>query len=244
MSKRKDICGSCCYCGRPSRLTTDHVPPKSLFAPENRHDLVRVLACANCNSDASKDEEYFRLAVTLRHDVGDDPNARWANTVALRSLRRADHKGLRAATLGSLGHTELWRSGIYLGMLPAYYVDLRRLDTVVEKIVAGLYWHEYGHMIPATHQLHVWGASRYEALDIWALLGFHKLSMIALSGLRRSLGAGSFDYAVWRSSDEPASTVWLLRLYARVHFVAVTVRRDIVETGGPESGAIAETPIR
>jgi 5-methylcytosine-specific restriction endonuclease McrA len=63
--------GTCVYCGKVGPTTDDHIPPKCLFPPPIRHTLPKVPSCWTCNGGSSKDDEYFRLRIIARHDVGD-----------------------------------------------------------------------------------------------------------------------------------------------------------------------------
>ncbi len=72
--RKKKRLGICVYCGRNGPVTRDHIPPKNLFAtrPSN---LITVPACEKCNRAACKDDEYFRLTITSRSDIGEHPEA-------------------------------------------------------------------------------------------------------------------------------------------------------------------------
>lgn len=53
------ISTQCVYCVNANAETWDHVPPKGIFAADNRDDLIRVPACFNCNNSFSKDDEWL-----------------------------------------------------------------------------------------------------------------------------------------------------------------------------------------
>lgn len=79
-------------------MTTDHVPPQNLFARPLPANIAKIPSCPDSNGGASKDDEYFRLIVALRHDI-DHADAVVAREAALRSLNRPQAPGLRASLL-------------------------------------------------------------------------------------------------------------------------------------------------
>jgi 5-methylcytosine-specific restriction endonuclease McrA len=56
---------TCAYCGSPTDLTRDHVPPKNLFPLPKPVNLITVPACKKCHSETSQDDEYFRVKILL-----------------------------------------------------------------------------------------------------------------------------------------------------------------------------------
>lgn len=66
--------GACIYCGREGPLTLDHIPPRALFAEPRPADLITVPSCQPCNVGFSKDDEYLRLVLTLKHDSYPHPS--------------------------------------------------------------------------------------------------------------------------------------------------------------------------
>jgi hypothetical protein len=63
----------CVYYGSTEALTDDHIPPKTLFPKARPANLITVRSCRSCNEGASKDDEYFRLVISMRNDSGDHP---------------------------------------------------------------------------------------------------------------------------------------------------------------------------
>jgi len=76
MSKAaKNVRDACIYCGTRKDLTSDHVPPKALFAEPRPSHLITVPACRPCNKSYVKDDEYFRVAVLAQAASEQDPAA-------------------------------------------------------------------------------------------------------------------------------------------------------------------------
>lgn len=66
MSKSKPSkMGICTYCGFRKPVTADHVPPKNLFDQPYPPNMFTVPACADCNGGFKKDDDYFRIALTI-----------------------------------------------------------------------------------------------------------------------------------------------------------------------------------
>ena len=78
----------CAYCGASGNLTKDHVPPKNLFLTPRPSNLISVPACKVCHENTSKDDEYFRLKISMRDDVSLNPEARAAWNTVFHSLAR------------------------------------------------------------------------------------------------------------------------------------------------------------
>ena len=131
----------CVYCGGDAD-TDDHVPPKNLFRSPRPSTLITVPSCTPCNLGKSKDDEYFRMMIAFRHDV-DHPDAAAARDSALRSLDRHEASRFRAAFLSAVREVDLrTAAGLYVGRAGAYGIDVDRLDRVVARITAGLFYDE------------------------------------------------------------------------------------------------------
>src|SRR5438105_2116110 len=65
---------ACVYCGERDATTEDHIPPRCLFGLPLPSTLIKVPSCFRCNNGASKDDEYFRMVLSFRHDI-DHPDA-------------------------------------------------------------------------------------------------------------------------------------------------------------------------
>jgi hypothetical protein len=137
----RDICA---YCGSIGELNSDHIPPRNLFPSPRQNTIITVPACVSCHYSTSKDDEYFRLKLCLRHDAGENPKARANWDSILRSLKRKEATGLRRSFYSDFRDVELQTpTGLYIGNRLAYHVDMTRIRKVVERIVRGLYFAEH-----------------------------------------------------------------------------------------------------
>jgi hypothetical protein len=136
----------------PPATTDDHVPPKGLFA-KPYPTLITVPSCDGHNSGNSKDDEYFRLALTVRQDIEQQRDAHAAQQAALRALARPQARGLLASFLGNTRAVELRTpGGLYLGNGGLYTPDIRRVCAVAQRTALGLFYHDVGHRLPDEYE--------------------------------------------------------------------------------------------
>jgi hypothetical protein len=140
----------CYLCGTilASPTSADHVPPKQLYAKEVRKkhspNLRTIDVHADCNKSFQHDEDYFVNTLA--------PFARgsYAGTAFLQEVfakyAAGEKTKLVAKVLNEFQHTP---GGI---LLPPGLVAKRfegdRLHRVAWKIVRGLYFHEFGEVLP------------------------------------------------------------------------------------------------
>ena len=203
----------CIYCGERSATTRDHVPPKCLFPKPRPDNLTSVPACASCNRNASRDEEYF-LAVLMLTEAGitDAGKTIWSTLRRMYSRPR----GLKFTIAASIEHIpEFTPSGIFFGQRLSVRHDDERFRLVVTKIVKGLYWFEYGQMFPKGARVHykflLTGAERKAAL---------KYMPVSKSGTKT--WPGVFEYRHNRVAERPEGSIWLFLFYGVAHFWIVT----------------------
>jgi hypothetical protein len=220
--KHKKI-GECIYCGRKARLTDDHIPPKNIFPNPRPSNLITVPACKSCNLSASKDDEYLRLMMVIREDVYEQPGAAEVWKTAYRGLKRSNSIGLTKHFLSLIKRVPTYtQAGLYLGHQVACYVDLSRLDTVVARIIKGLFYHHVGRRLPDTH------TSKSFAVDSLMDQDFRKDPTIrkpieALSTQPAyTIGNGIFSYKYYLLDDDPDSSIWLISFYLKVFFIGFT----------------------
>jgi hypothetical protein len=81
-------------CGSQQKLTREHVPPKGLFLKPLPSNLVTVPCCFQCNNSYSKDDEYFRLAVSSLINANRIGKLVWKDRVIESTLNANRIKGL------------------------------------------------------------------------------------------------------------------------------------------------------
>jgi len=148
MSRKPPICY---LCGRAitGRVSRDHVPPKQLYAKALRRNhplsLCRLPTHKACNNAYKDDEEYFV------HALAGHAHDSVAGRAVWDQIRGAARKREETRRLIRQIHREfdLRPGGIILpGGMVAQRLDFRRIHRVLWKIVRGLYFKEFGKILP------------------------------------------------------------------------------------------------
>lgn len=210
--------GECAYCGDVKPLTKDHIPPRNIFPKPRSNDLITVPCCEECRVGWCKDDEYFRLAVTVNANVDEDPNAKKNHEVILRSLKRPEKKKFSAFVNESLGSVEVRsKAGIYLGEAPAIKIDKERIDRVSERIIRGLFYKEAGIPLP----------EEYHVKNVIMQQGYGSLIKdIPQSKFKPwvDVGDGQFSYTYAQTDEDPYSMVWLTLYYGNLPALGFTLK--------------------
>jgi hypothetical protein len=220
MSDTAELDAVCVYCGSTERLTDDHIPPKTLFPRPRPFNLITVRSCRKCNEGASKDDEYFRLMLSMRHDTGDQSAVKQILPSIYRSLQRSAQKGFQQAVFDSMNEVDiLSTSGIYLGTADGYNVDLTRLDRVATRITTGLFYHEFGKHIPADFRVITYSADGIVNADTDAKTRIIKMFDKVTSDEPRVFGDRVFVYWFKPVVGHDTMSAWVLAVYERVVFL-------------------------
>ena len=222
--KKRGEVGECVYCGKVGPITMDHVPPRLLF-PDPKPALITVPSCLKCNNSASKDDEYFRLVVSLREDVGGQADMSGVLASVIRSAQKANAPGLRA-TINNLiqPKARFSEAGLILGMHPAVTTDLVRLGRVASRIVTGLFFHETKKRLGASHMAQACLREGFDEAEF-----VRGLNVIVRSfNPQPKTGGSVFKYWVgFPKPEDPNFSVWLLLFYDQVLFLCQTVQREV-----------------
>ena len=220
--------GECVYCGAIGTVTGDHVPPRNLFPKNPPKNLVTVPSCVGCNHAASKDDEYFRLVVAARDDLGAHPVVREILPKALRSLANAEQEGFRIAFLKGLRKVPSYTaSGLYAGHRGAYDVNMQRVDAVVGRIVKGLFYKQSGRRLPDNYEVTVLSEDVLKRFGPAELAELRRmLAAIFSAGARAGFQTSVFGYVSTVDSADANTSAWLLTFYERVGFAALTTCSD------------------
>jgi hypothetical protein len=171
-----------------------------------RQNLIRVPACEPCNNSAKLDDEYFRAVVSM---ASEDPDAIaiWKQGVFKRSSQ-----SFKARLVGSLRPAELRsESGLHLRYGHSMKLEKERIEDVVIRIVRGLLWFHY--------KVRTREETRFDLCLNPKAEQIHEI-IRALPIL--SVGGSVFQYRHGNASDDPESSVWLLRFYRATQFLVFT----------------------
>jgi hypothetical protein len=193
----------CVFCGENEATTRDHVPPRSIFAAPLPSDMITVPSCVSCNNGSSATDEAFRIYLSL-HVGQDSPEkkALWENHSMLtlkhnRRLKREVIENFRRGEVNSAG-------GLYLGAVDLVKWDSGAHAATVEKIVRGLYFHQFGEMLGSEVRV----KTQWLQAPITSESGDPTYSA-------GSIGGDAFRYLYAQSTELPQLSVWQFQFYSR-----------------------------
>ena len=208
----------CIYCQSADATTVDHIPSKQLFPQPRPPDLITVPSCVKCNQFWKKDEDYFRSAILFGDSgISDKGRQIWDQKLG-RMYKNGKDPGLTRKISGSFRKVEeVTLSGLFVRNRFALDVDRRRIYRVVEKTVRGLYFFEYGQMLPV--------AAKPETDHFYQVLSqevprLERVLATMHAGTR--MWPGMFEYWHIIDSAKPARTSWVLLFYGTVLFFSST----------------------
>ncbi len=204
----------CVYCGSPSKPGKgDHVIAQGFF-PTGSHKAgyipICVPACAKCNCQFSADEEYAIHTITMDYRCQENPYA-----VAVFNERCVPgfvrSKGKLAKIIGSGGKTVAvkTRCGVIREDHKAITIDPQRIERVVEKIVRGLHYHEFGRPVPegATINFRI-----NINVKIFESVAFRQF-VNSTPGERVIDDGQVFRYIYGEATDKPGASAWAMAFY-------------------------------
>lgn len=211
----------CAYCNINRADTVDHVPPKNMFPSPRPNNMITVPACDGCNNKYAKDEEYF-IASMMFTEAGDSVAG---NMLWKQRLERmySKNRGLRHKMARTLKRKSLHTpAGLYLGKHFVQTPEFDRWDRVVEKIVRGLYYFEYGSsLLPSTgvKTIFISTDERYKTIVN------NNINMLKLG---KRGWPDVFKYKCNEVIENPRDSMWGLLFYEKLIFWAVTGKPVII----------------
>jgi len=214
---------ACIYCDRTDDLTRDHIPPKCIFPAPRSSDLITVPACRPCNKSYEKDDEYFRVAVTIPGEHQHDASGQkvWKEGVIKGTMRRSAR--LKNQIVESIRTLDMRSpAGLYLGSVQTVRMNRARLDRVAKRIVTGLHWHHFGK-VPAAD------------VDMTVAMGPDPVHPGRTERVARDLlggrpwieiGGGAFRYGYAQVPEQPDWQAWLLLFYSAAAVLVLLTKND------------------
>jgi hypothetical protein len=115
------------------------VPPQNLFRQPYPPNLWTVPSCKRCNGGFSKDDEYFRLVLTLTEKAKGHPERDAVLPAALRGVNNLRAERFQESLLANVFLMPRFSpSGLYLGHRRAIVFEGRRIDRMASRIIKGL----------------------------------------------------------------------------------------------------------
>jgi hypothetical protein len=139
----------CIFCGKVAD-TREHIPAKQFFKGSPDKPLITVPSCHECNAGFQKDEDFFRqFYVSMLMERSSEAKKLMDGEIS-RSILRTPALGYQMFSQMKLVDAYN-RSGLYKGKMTMYSVsddDKVRINRVVNKIIRGLFFHEFGQTLP------------------------------------------------------------------------------------------------
>lgn len=215
--QKKRRIGECVYCGNVGPLTEDHIPPQNLFPKPRPANLISVPSCDSCNGGASKDDEYFRLCLTVVENAKGQPARDAVFPSVLRSLVRPEAKGFSTSFWNDTARADrLSPSGLW-GTGTLHAAAGHRMDRVAVRIVKGLFFSETRQRVPDDHAVRPLHVSRLTGLDPNKRQAVEGFIDALLNTQTKRIGDVFAFSRLWSQNGWPRC-VWLLEFYRRVEY--------------------------
>lgn len=223
--------GVCTYCGKTRKVTSDHVPPRNLFPDPPPPNLLTVPACAECNGRYSKDDDYFRIALTTVERAKGNPDRDTVVKVVQRGMHKPEAK--RFAESFEREMTVVPRftpTGLYVGHARRIALDGARLDRVAARIVRGLYLKVKNVRLPDDHVVQTVHHGRFplvpEQREVEELI-LDFMMMVQEEPIR--VFGQTFAFRWLQSPNGEHRTHWLLYFYEQLDFYCTTCPREVLD---------------
>jgi hypothetical protein len=209
--------GVCYLCGKTlfEPIDRDHVPPRQLFAKDIRKEhspnLLTIPVHAACNKSYQHDEDYF---VNSLAPFGlESYSGEAVLHEALEKVRQGRNVGLHRKVLEEFEDTP---SGLVLpeGKIIKRF-DGDRMQRVILKIVAGLYFHHYGEVLPQdlTCSTKIYGPDEKPPDGFLAFMSQETTK-------RHGLYPGVFDYCFEKFPEVNNFHYWAMLLWDKIIMIA------------------------
>ena len=208
----------CIFCGK-SADTREHIPAKHFFKGVPEKPLITVPSCNVCNAGFQKDEEFFRqFYVSMLMERSSEAKRLMEGEIS-RSITRAPALGRQMFNQMKLVDAYT-KSGLYKGKMTMYTVsdtDKVRINKVVNKIIKGLFFHEFGQTVPKEWIIRViWITPQVEKEQ--------KLAEMAQEPRWNVIKEDSFTYWV-NSVPETFQSMWILDFFKIPLFYVLVLDR-------------------
>jgi hypothetical protein len=140
-----------------------------------------------------------------------------------RGLAKPAKRGTLLSLIRSFDKKPVFtKAGIYLGDASTYDVDIDRLARVTNRIVKGLFYHEFSSRLPDSYGVRSFAES---AIDHFTLDQRSLIAKLALSISRTpklTIGERIFEYWYSPAPEDTRTTAWVLRFFESVVFLCLT----------------------
>lgn len=229
MAKKKKI-GECVYCGHHGKITDDHIPPKSIFPKPRPNNLIVVPSCKKCNSEASKDDEYFKIVLSMRYDTYEYSSAKENWPSILRSFKRPESIRLKNQVFETLKEVDLYTpAGIFIGKSGTYLASMTRVEKVLERIIKGLYFKEKEKRLSDNSELKFLMLNELPKLVEEDKLIVYKILNLINTIEPQHIGNDAFAYKIRYLDDNDKGFGAILTFFKFISFLIIAFPEEVIK---------------
>lgn len=150
MGRKKKQFGECAYCGINAILTRDEVIPRCIFSKPRPNNLIKVLACAECNNEEkSKDDEFLRdLLLSDINSMKNEVAKSLFDSKVLSSINKNKSFFARQSIPTAKLIPSYTEGGIYMGDVYQIRVNGERVHRIFSRIATVLYYWKTQDRVP------------------------------------------------------------------------------------------------
>jgi hypothetical protein len=221
--------GKCRICGERSAIDKDHIPPKNLFALADRINLLRIPACEECNSQYSKDDEYFKRILLMSAKIENEtPSIIELREHLTRSFNNPKQSKFNIRFAKSISIKNIFTSsGLYLGREPVYFADYDRLNKILDKIIRGLFYYHERKILQKDYLIKSFTEEDLLKSSLKARESVRKTIIAPLnSTILNELGKNTFKYRFRLTNLDKREGAWMLNFYSKITFLSIVLHKS------------------
>lgn len=144
----------CMFCGEDEskgKMSREHFVPKCLWSGNRPEGTVTLPAHVSCNQAFSDDNDYFRMV--LANDMGAEKNPQALGAVygPIRRMSMWRIGQWRRYTADIATRPRFSETGLFLGNLTSFPIEMERMYRVVRNVTRGIYYMYRGKpILPST----------------------------------------------------------------------------------------------
>ena len=224
--KKKKI-GMCAFCGKDKEVTNDHVPPRNIFPrPQpNELDLVTVPGCNSCNHRSSKDDEEFKLYISLKSGM-EAPTALKLHNSTKRTIQK--NRKIRSLVIDN--STPLYfpnGAGSDFSRQIVYKFDPEPVRRVGRKIVKGLYYKHYGKCLEGNADISLYLSEDFKINQMLTIEDLAKDT--GKYGVHQEIGKNKELHYIYAQTELEYGTSWVFVFYGVSAMVGLTIPKESIQ---------------
>ncbi len=231
--KRKRT-GTCAFCGKVTEITNDHIPPRNIFPyPQpNEVELITVPGCKDCNHGNTKNDEAFKLYITLKSGMeGEGP------LKLHESTKRTVRKNMKIRNLLIDNSTPLFLPSKVPSIFTRqniYRFNPEPIRKVGRKIIKGLFFKHFKECIEGKAEISLYLSEDFKMYQMITVEDLAKET--GRHGSRHEVGNNREFRYVFAQTEAKYGTSWILVFNNLCAMIGLTIpKENIQQIGGEES---------